>query len=1503
MSCVRIGGKMKKFIVYLLVIIVAVSLGFAVFYLVRDNEVISISSASIYKDAGDNFTIDLKHVNKKSYTSITISSSNASVVSYDQKTNTFTANAGGVARVNFRTTNAKFRNLWCDVIVGDGTIESPYYISTHEQLASIGMGQEILDNGVGTGVYAGGENYPDYASDKCYKLVSNIEINADVNEGYWVPLRPFSGRFDGNGLTIKNINIDKESYDLAFQNTSTYNPTLFSKEYVGLFQKVLPGANVYNLKLENVSASGRYKNFGIITSENYGTIERIEVKDAFLSCETEVFGGLVGKNITTEQGQNETYKRNIARIDRCSVNMIAGKKQLPSGETVILGLNNLVGGLVGKNEGGTIVYSYVTGEIAFGNDATTAIVYGGLVGENTYINLTKFAGAYTSTLQGGNLKDCYSNLKTDFACEHTNSDSKFAGVIAENYDTSNSIYKEDSTKEVVHNYLIGLYYNKDNLNYPQGDVTKNFKGIAKFNFKSTTFDFAEEKMIVLGLSDSEMKDQTKFVSHTTQEIEFNEKGESLGIISREIPWLFDTVWAIDEEINGGRPYLNYQLIYIPDDFATAGTPVIMSSNRYTFEKGEIEATPTIISGENGVLSMTVGDTYEVKVNPQGFTFNWFSSDSSVVSVSNTGVLTALKPGTVTITCSNKSGISDTLTVYVTNIVHRIYGNPDRIDVVINQSYSFSGVLVEPSTITPSYSIQNTNIATVSVDSGVVTVNGINVGTTNLVITAGNAQVTVPVTVRDEENKQVDIVLSQNNFNLVWNGTTSQTGNIIITKALNKSLVDVKDQLAFGYYSSNTSVIEVDSNGRYTVKGTGVATVAVYTLSNGSKYVGRTTAIFNVTYNGSGTVGNLQLNYNSYTLKVGSCFILHAYNSVTPITVTFSPTGYAEYDYNSGFVTGLTAGYTVARAEGKDANGNKLYGECKITVYKPQENQTTISVQASKTQLFVGDTSSITAVTNSTSPINWTFNGLSLSAFNSSSSIASITQSNNTSAVLTAKGKGTITIAVNVGQVSSMTTITISEKQNAGPYIYTAEQLDNVRNNLSKDYILAANIDLSSYNWIPIGTADAPFTGSLKNLGSFQIKNLTTVDEDHAGLFGFGDACQIEGITISNVTAKGGFVGAIMGAGYGVRISNCTAHAVTLTGRASTGGIIGKAYGSSTINNSSVSGYSQITTVSGATNRPVCVGGIVGWSLDGIIQNSKVNINGNISLGSSVNGYAGGIVGYTNNLVLNSSVSANISANKTDGDYAGGIVGYTSGDVNNGVVKNSSVEGYYAGGIGGAITSSGSSTFKFNNYTKGYRKEDASVYSYSSDVINVAVKESNTVKGVQIGGLFGIINSGVVENCYTRAKLQGTDGKAVMGGFASYMLASGFTNAGGSGNVGVVVNCYSACTFSGSGQKYSITASYVHNYAGDNNGNSTRNAGFCFDYLFDNSVDGNAQYYASGNIFSNLFGKDNIQAKKSTKDMKKSSTYVDKGFSSMYWNLVDGSYATLKIESSLWFKKD
>ena len=292
---------MKKFIVYLLVIVVAVSLGFAVFFLVRDNEVISISSATIYKDVQQPFTIDVNHYNKKSYTKITVSISDETIVSYDSNTSTFKAEKGGIARINFRTTNAKFRNLWCDVVVGDGSEESPFYISTPEQLGAIGMGQADAN-----GVYAGSSAYPLYTSDACYKLVADIDAK-DINNGYWIPLRTFSGRLDGNGYTISNINIDRDSYNaIASQDGNTYDPNLFPSENVGMFQKITSKGCVYNLKLANVSATGIYTSFGTITAINEGTIERVEVKDAKLSVETEIFGGLVARNVTTEEGSNDT---------------------------------------------------------------------------------------------------------------------------------------------------------------------------------------------------------------------------------------------------------------------------------------------------------------------------------------------------------------------------------------------------------------------------------------------------------------------------------------------------------------------------------------------------------------------------------------------------------------------------------------------------------------------------------------------------------------------------------------------------------------------------------------------------------------------------------------------------------------------------------------------------------------------------------------------------------------------------------------------------------------------------------------------------------------------------------------------------------------------------------------------------------------------------------------------------------------------------------------------
>lgn len=57
-------------------------------------------------------------------------------------------------------------------------------------------------------------------------------------------------------------------------------------------------------------------------------------------------------------------------------------------------------------------------------------------------------------------------------------------------------------------------------------------------------------------------------------------------------------------------------------------------------------------------------------------------------------------------------------------------------------------------------------------------------------------------------------------------------------------------------------------------------------------------------------------------------------------------------------------------------------------------------------------------------------------------------------------------------------------------IYTAEDLNNIRNNLDGKYILMNDIDLSVYeNWEPIGTSDTPFTGEFDGNGN-SILNMT-----------------------------------------------------------------------------------------------------------------------------------------------------------------------------------------------------------------------------------------------------------------------------------------------------------------------------------------------------------------------------------------------------------------------------
>ena len=111
-------------------------------------------------------------------------------------------------------------------------------------------------------------------------------------------------------------------------------------------------------------------------------------------------------------------------------------------------------------------------------------------------------------------------------------------------------------------------------------------------------------------------------------------------------------------------------------------------------------------------------------------------------------------------------------------------------------------------------------------------------------------------------------------------------------------------------------------------------------------------------------------------------------------------------------------------------------------------------------------------------------------------------------------------------------------------IKTPQDLDNVRNNLAGDYILAADITLSG-NFTPIGTEDAPFTGTFdgnwKTIYGLKIES-TDADTFYGGLFGYIEEATVKNVGIIGadiaVVAKTARVGGVAGSAASSTISNC-----------------------------------------------------------------------------------------------------------------------------------------------------------------------------------------------------------------------------------------------------------------------------------------------------------------------------------------------------------------------------
>lgn len=213
-------------------------------------------------------------------------------------------------------------------------------------------------------------------------------------------------------------------------------------------------------------------------------------------------------------------------------------------------------------------------------------------------------------------------------------------------------------------------------------------------------------------------------------------------------------------------------------------------------------------------------------------------------------------------------------------------------------------------------------------------------------------------------------------------------------------------------------------------------------------------------------------------------------------------------------------------------------------------------------------------------------------------------------------------------------------------ISTPQDLHNIRNNLAGTYELENDIDLSGWNWTPIGDSTNKFAGNIDGKG-FRIKNLSIKSTvEFTGLIGVSSSGTIKNLGLENVYVESNMAstGGLIGMSYSA-ISNCYVTGTvkcTDTTKQYTGGLIGRSYRA--VENC----YAQCTVSGGQYT-----GGLMGYLFGSgsIIRYnySKSKVTGTTNTGV-FHGYSGGSIGNIPTL----------TSNYFDKEFAGMTVVTTTG---------------------------------------------------------------------------------------------------------------------------------------------------------------------------------------------------------------------------------------------------
>lgn len=429
-----------------------------------------------------------------------------------------------------------------------------------------------------------------------------------------------------------------------------------------------------------------------------------------------------------------------------------------------------------------------------------------------------------------------------------------------------------------------------------------------------------------------------------------------------------------------------------------------------------------------------------------------------------------------------------------------------------------------------------------------------------------------------------------------------------------------------------------------------------------------------------------------------------------------------------------------------------------------------------------------------------------------------------------------------------------------PYrISTAQELQDINNNLTANYILVNDIDLSGIDFEPIGNAETGTFQGVFDGNGYTISNLDVYAGKYAGLFGCNEG-TIKNVTLKDIYIYGTrYIGGIVGknANCGI-VDNCICLCGSIKGDYAINSVyIGGICGNSQGNISNCTNYINID-VDLSVDYNSAIGGITGYSENGVISYccNKGNISNKLSPKVPV---AGGIVGYAKNslTVMNSNNIGNVCSLSISGGIVGLNHGSKSSLVINDCYNNGNIYQYqsngsqaYSGGIVGYSVNSrvsikycynngkcSSDTYNYPRYSAGiiaYCYGDLFISSsYNDGVIVNAWGYSGGIVGCCAGDSIIITNTFNTGNLFTGTSYSSFSGRCgYVGGIVGISKST----------IKDISNCYSSCYMSG----YSISklleneTCYEKSYYYDGSNNK---------YAYKNSFDNNTEFWDFENTWT------------------------------------------------------